>query len=48
VRPLGRDFALVVGHWTVTGMANGDRSGIFSLTWQRRPEGWRIIHDHSS
>lgn len=49
VRPLGRDYALVIGHWTVTSRETRQaRSGIFSLTFQRTPRGWRIIHDHSS
>jgi len=49
VRPLGRDYALVVGHWTVTNReTHQPRGGIFSLTWFRSPRGWRIIHDHSS
>ena len=49
VRPLGRDYALVIGHWTVTNRETRQpRSGIFSLTFQRTPQGWRIIHDHSS
>lgn len=49
VRPLGRDYALVIGHWTVTNRETRQpRSGIFSLTFQRAPQGWRIIHDHSS
>ncbi|HEU0051929.1 MAG TPA: DUF4440 domain-containing protein, partial [Longimicrobium sp.] len=47
-RPLGRDFALVVGGWTVTRADGREQKGIFSLTMQRTPEGWRIIHDHSS
>jgi len=21
---------------------------VFSLVWQRFPEGWRIVHDHTS
>jgi uncharacterized protein (TIGR02246 family) len=50
VRPLGRDYALAVGHWIVTDRNTGQetRSGIFSLTMMRTPQGWRIIHDHSS
>lgn len=48
-RPLGRDYALLIGHWTVTNRETRQaRSGIFSLTFQRTPQGWRIIHDHSS
>jgi len=50
VRPLGRDYALAVGHWVVTDKNTGQetRTGIFSLTMMRTPQGWRIIHDHSS
>lgn len=47
-RPLGRDYALVLGHWTVTRANQQPLSGIFSLTFMRTPQGWRIIHDHSS
>ena len=44
---LGKDAALVLGHWHLT-RAQGDIGGVFSLVWQRFPEGWRIIHDHTS
>lgn len=49
VRPLGRDYALVLGKWVVTNKETGQetRHGTFSLTWMRTPQGWRIIHDHS-
>jgi L-asparaginase / beta-aspartyl-peptidase len=46
-RFLGKDAALVLGHWHLT-RAKGDIGGVFSLVWQRFPEGWRIIHDHTS
>ena len=47
---IGNDGALVLGHWHLTReKANGgDIGGFFSLVWQRFPEGWRIIHDHTS
>jgi len=50
VRPLGDDFALVVGRWVVNDRATAAQTatGWFSLTLERKPEGWRIIHDHSS
>jgi uncharacterized protein (TIGR02246 family) len=50
VRPTGPASALVVGHWAVADPATGTetRKGIFSLTWMRTAEGWRIVHDHSS
>ena len=44
---LGKDAALVLGHWHLA-RAQGDIGGVFSLVWQRFPEGWRIIHDHTS
>ena len=44
---LGKDAALVLGHWHLS-RAQGDVGGVFSLVWQRFPEGWRIIHDHTS
>jgi uncharacterized protein (TIGR02246 family) len=46
-RFLGPDAALVLGHWHLA-RAQGDVGGVFSLVWQRFPEGWRIIHDHTS
>jgi beta-aspartyl-peptidase (threonine type) len=44
---LGSDAALVLGHWHLA-RERGDIGGVFSLVWQRFPEGWRIIHDHTS
>jgi uncharacterized protein (TIGR02246 family) len=46
-RFLGPDAALVLGHWHLT-RTSGNLGGVFSLVWQRLPEGWRIIHDHTS
>lgn len=46
-RFLGPDAALVLGHWHLKREA-GDIGGVFSLVWQRFPEGWKIVHDHTS
>jgi ketosteroid isomerase-like protein len=46
-RFLGKDAALVLGHWHLA-RAKGDVGGVFSLVWQHFPEGWKIIHDHTS
>src|ERR1700756_554618 len=46
-RFLGKDAALVLGHWHLS-RAKGDVGGVFSLVWQRFPEGWRVGHDHTS
>jgi uncharacterized protein (TIGR02246 family) len=46
---IGSEGALVLGHWHLTrDKDKGDIGGVFSLVWQRFPEGWRIIHDHTS
>jgi beta-aspartyl-peptidase (threonine type) len=44
---LGPDAALILGHWHLK-REKDDLGGVFSLVWQRFPEGWRIIHDHTS
>jgi ketosteroid isomerase-like protein len=46
-RFLGPDGAMVLGHWHLTRI-KGDVGGVFTLIWQRFPEGWLIIHDHTS
>lgn len=46
-RFLGADAALVLGKWHLK-RDSGDVGGVFSLVWQRFPEGWRIVHDHTS
>ncbi|MBS1122836.1 MAG: hypothetical protein H6Q90_5064 [Deltaproteobacteria bacterium] len=47
VDPVGADGAVVLGNWILTGSPNDGR-GVFSVVLERRPEGWRIIHDHTS
>lgn len=47
VQPAGPDGAVVLGRWRLTETPNAG-SGIFSVVLERRPEGWRIIHDHTS
>jgi uncharacterized protein (TIGR02246 family) len=47
IRFLGPDAALVLGHWHLA-RQKGDIGGVFSLIFDRFPEGWRIIHDHTS
>ena len=46
-RFLGPDAALVLGRWHLK-RDKGDIGGVFSLVWQRFPEGWKIVHDHTS
>jgi len=50
VKMLGKDYAVVTGryHLTRSAAGGGDAGGIYSLIFEREPEGWRIILDHSS
>jgi ketosteroid isomerase-like protein len=48
VRPLGDRHALVTGQFLLSGGGEADRSGWFSLTWEKTEGGWKILHDHSS
>ena len=48
VEQLCPDAAFVRGHWHLT-MADGKQPhGLFTLVFRKFPEGWRIVHDHSS
>lgn len=47
VHPLGNAAALVLGRWHLT-RASGEMGGVFTLVFQRFPEGWKIVHDHTS
>jgi ketosteroid isomerase-like protein len=44
---LGRDAAYVFGRWELT-RADDRPHGLFTLIFRRLPEGWRIVHDHTS
>lgn len=41
------DWAVVFGRWRLDREADAP-SGLFTLVLNRRPEGWRIVHDHTS
>jgi uncharacterized protein (TIGR02246 family) len=48
MRFLGPEAALVLGKWHLTRPPANDIGGVFSLVLQKFPEGWRIVHDHTS
>ena len=48
MRFLGPDAALVLGQWHLKRETAGDIGGVFTLVWQKFPDGWKIIHDHTS
>ena len=47
ISSLGPDAAFVLGRWQLE--REKDRpGGVFTLVVRRFPEGWRIVHDHTS
>ena len=44
---LSRDAALVIGRWRLV-LKNDKPHGRFTLLFRRGPDGWRIVHDHTS
>jgi len=44
---IGADGAAVLGNWMLMGSPS-DGNGVFSVILERRLEGWRIVHDHTS
>ncbi len=46
--PLGADAALVRGGWRLTMPDGSSPGGLFTLIFRRLPEGWKIVHDHTS
>ena len=47
ITPLSADAAVVLGRWRLR-RANDEPHGRFTLIFRRMPEGWRIVHDHTS
>jgi beta-aspartyl-peptidase (threonine type) len=45
---LGTDAALARGRWRLTMPDGSEPSGMTSVIFRKLPEGWRIVHDHSS
>jgi beta-aspartyl-peptidase (threonine type) len=44
---LGPDSAFVRGRWKLV-TSKEPLDGLFTLLFKRKPEGWRIVHDHTS
>jgi beta-aspartyl-peptidase (threonine type) len=47
VHLLGRDAAFVLGRFRLD-QGGTVKEGVFTLIFRRLPEGWRIVHDHTS
>jgi beta-aspartyl-peptidase (threonine type) len=47
IEPLGADSAWVGGRWQLV-IGEETLGGLFTLIFKKTPEGWRIVHDHTS
>ena len=47
ITPLSDDSAVVLGSWKLN-RANDQPHGRFTLIFLRFPDGWKIVHDHTS
>ena len=47
IKVLEKDLAYVLGRWKVTEVPEPGE-GLFTLLFKHLPEGWKIIHDHTS
>ena len=47
ITPLAPDSAVVLGRWKLQCVKDRPH-GLFTLVFRRLPEGWRIVHDHTS
>lgn len=47
IKPLSSDSAVASGRWNLK-RENDQPHGRFTLILKRLPEGWRIVHDHTS
>jgi uncharacterized protein (TIGR02246 family) len=50
IRPLGTDYAAVIGHFHLdrSAAAGGEASGIFTLIFHKAKGEWKVILDHTS
>ena len=47
IEVLGPDSAYVRGRWQLE-MKKEKLGGLFTLIFKKTPDGWRIVHDHTS
>ena len=47
VTVLSADAAVVLGRWRLQ-REKDEPTGLFTLVFRKFPEGWRIVHDHTS
>ena len=47
MRVLSKDFVYVLGRWKLV-FKDSSKEGLFTILFQRLPDVWKIIHDHTS
>ena len=48
IETLGADSAFVRGSWQLTMSDGKTPHGLFTLVFRKFPDGWKIVHDHTS
>jgi ketosteroid isomerase-like protein len=48
IEMLGAEAAFVRGSWQLTMSDGKTLHGLFTLVFRKFPEGWKIVHDHTS
>jgi len=48
IEVLGQEAAFVRGSWKLTMSSGKSPHGLFTLVFRKFPEGWKIVHDHTS
>jgi beta-aspartyl-peptidase (threonine type) len=48
IEMLGTESAFVRGAWHLTMLDGKTPHGLFTLIFQKFPDGWKIVHDHTS
>jgi ketosteroid isomerase-like protein len=48
IEALGADAAFVRGSWLLTMSDGKTPHGLFTLVFRKFPDGWKIVHDHTS
>lgn len=48
IEPLGPESALARGRWNLKMPDGSTPGGLFTVIFRKFPEGWKIVHDHTS
>ena len=48
IEPLSGETAFVRGQWHLTMSDGKTPEGLFTLVFRKFPDGWKIVHDHTS